>query len=448
MQAAGASRPEGAWLSSTLSSLSVSEPSSSHQQTQGNYGGFQQHQRGISTSTPALEPQQQLGSAFSLVLDSLGARVWEAGHSMTYLPWWASIPATTLAVKGLLLPLSIKARAASLNVVLLNSAFTQARLLAQSVKPADARALGYLALVRAIYTQLRLRHPAPSMAWYISNMGMQAATFSLLTSSLNTMCASVWPGLDSEGILYFKDLTNPPVFLETLSTPCGTAGAVLPLALVLLYARTLSSSLAVRGAPGVNTALQLMMVPFYCVSLIQPHATLLFWASSLGAQLGLQGSRLGRPPLPVPAAQQSSYPLLQPGSPSSSESNNGTLPHSERASEDKVAGMPLGQGAGSRGMEGGQDARHSVGISASAAPQERGEGDPLEALQLPITQDRSLLSGLGDYYAARGHREAAAVCYGRATKLARDSEDGPPRKEALENLKLGLQQQFKEESQN
>eukprot|EP00967_Tisochrysis_lutea_P140145 scaffold255627_cov23-Tisochrysis_lutea.AAC.1 len=121
-----------------------------------------------------------------------------------------------------------------------------------------------------------------------------------------------------------------------------------------------------------------------------------------------QGSRLGRPPLPVPAAQQSSYPLLQPGSPSSSESNNGTLPHSERASEDKVAGMPLGQGAGSRGMEGGQDARHSVGISASAAPQERGEGDPLEALQLPITQDRSLLSGLGDYYAARGHREAAA----------------------------------------
>eukprot|EP00967_Tisochrysis_lutea_P129878 scaffold223918_cov20-Tisochrysis_lutea.AAC.2 len=75
MQAAGASRPEGAWLSSTLSSLSVSEPSSSHQQTQGNYGGFQQHQRGISTSTPALEPQQQLGSAFSLVLDSLGARL-------------------------------------------------------------------------------------------------------------------------------------------------------------------------------------------------------------------------------------------------------------------------------------------------------------------------------------------------------------------------------------
>jgi len=52
-------------------------------------------------------------------------RVWEAGHSLTGLPWWASIPATTVAARGLLLPLSVKAKAASLNVVLLNSAFTQ-----------------------------------------------------------------------------------------------------------------------------------------------------------------------------------------------------------------------------------------------------------------------------------------------------------------------------------
>jgi len=58
------------------------------------------------------------------------------------------------------------------------------------------------------------------------------------------MCTSVWPGLDSEGLLYFKDLTNPPVFLETLSTPYGTAGAVFPLGLVLLYSRALGSSLA------------------------------------------------------------------------------------------------------------------------------------------------------------------------------------------------------------
>jgi hypothetical protein len=45
---------------------------------------------------------------------------------------------------------------------------------------------------------------------------------------------------------------------------------------------------AVRGAPGVNTALQLLMVPTYCLSLIQPHATLLFWSTSAAAHLGLQ----------------------------------------------------------------------------------------------------------------------------------------------------------------
>lgn len=52
-------------------------------------------------------------------------RVWEAGHSLTHLPWWASIPMTTLAVRAVLLPLSVKAKAASVNVVLLNAAFTQ-----------------------------------------------------------------------------------------------------------------------------------------------------------------------------------------------------------------------------------------------------------------------------------------------------------------------------------
>jgi hypothetical protein len=58
------------------------------------------------------------------------------------------------------------------------------------------------------------------------------------------MCEAVWPGMNNEGLMYFTDLTNPPVFWETLSTPYGTAGAVIPLALVLLYTRTLSSSLA------------------------------------------------------------------------------------------------------------------------------------------------------------------------------------------------------------
>lgn len=65
--------------------------------------------------------------ALSLVLSpsQLGAQVWEAGHSLTGLPWWASIPLTTLAMRTALAPLSAKARAASANWILLDAAIKQ-----------------------------------------------------------------------------------------------------------------------------------------------------------------------------------------------------------------------------------------------------------------------------------------------------------------------------------
>lgn len=63
-----------------------------------------------------------------------------------------------------------------------------------------------------------------------------------LTLALRRMCDSLWPGLTSEGALYFTDLTAPPVYLQTLSTPYGTAGAILPLGLMLLYASAVDRS--------------------------------------------------------------------------------------------------------------------------------------------------------------------------------------------------------------
>ena len=63
----------------------------------------------------------------------------------------------------------------------------------------------------------------------------------------------------------------------------------------------------------------------------------------------------------------------------------------------------------------------------------------LDALKRPITQDARLLSRLGDQYALKGKREAAAVFYKLATRLAGD--DVGPRKEALDHLKQGLQQE-------
>lgn len=42
----------------------------------------------------------------------------------------------------------------------------------------------------------------------------QASVFCALTSGLNAMCEAMWPGLASEGLLFFRDLTSPPVFLQ------------------------------------------------------------------------------------------------------------------------------------------------------------------------------------------------------------------------------------------
>ncbi len=66
-----------------------------------------------------------------------------------------------------------------------------------------------------------------------------------LTLALRRMSENLWPGLTSEGALYFPDLTAQPLYVATLSTPYGTAGAILPLALVLLYV-----SIADRAAAG------------------------------------------------------------------------------------------------------------------------------------------------------------------------------------------------------
>ena len=76
------------------------------------------NQRGFSSSST-----DALGMLFSPTL--LGAQLWNAGHTLTALPWWASIPLTTFAVRAVLLPLTFKARGASCKMELLNTAVSQ-----------------------------------------------------------------------------------------------------------------------------------------------------------------------------------------------------------------------------------------------------------------------------------------------------------------------------------
>ncbi len=49
------------------------------------------------------------------------------------------------------------------------------------------------------------------------------------------MSDNLWPGLTSQGLPPFTDLTAPPLILSTLSTPFGTAGTLIPLGLALMY---------------------------------------------------------------------------------------------------------------------------------------------------------------------------------------------------------------------
>lgn len=74
-----------------------------------------------------------------------------------------------------------------------------------------------------------------------------------LTLALRQMCDALWPGMASEGGLLFKDLTSPPVILQTLSTPFGTAGAILPLAIFFVYLSVLELSAGGELGTGLDT---------------------------------------------------------------------------------------------------------------------------------------------------------------------------------------------------
>ena len=76
----------------------------------------------------------------------------------------------------------------------------------------------------------------------------QASVFGTISLALGRMSSGMWPGLASEGCLYFTDLTSPAVLLSTLSTPFGSLGAILPLGLVLVYSSSIDLSIGGQSA--------------------------------------------------------------------------------------------------------------------------------------------------------------------------------------------------------
>ncbi|KXZ43880.1 hypothetical protein GPECTOR_78g68 [Gonium pectorale] len=357
------------------------------------------------------------------------ATSYEVVHTATGLPWAASIPLTTLALRLALLPLSMRqARIIRTNYALYKEALaltdrqeeeqkergreqqgaqsthgTQGRGvgLQQRLEVADlaggsaaggsgastsasasaAAATGAIAVgstpeagagaeaegarslqarllrsqaVLANFHMLRRKCDAPHPVWIVVNPLVQIPVFVLVSATLGMMCRAPWPGLSSEGALWFPDLTQPAVLMATGQLPLGPAGLALPL---IVYGMTMASlrlgfgasglagqqqqGLAAPGAPGssgvAGTALGafLRSLPplLYTMTTLNlyfkvqmAHGVLVHWFGSASFTLSLQMA-LRNPTLrtllklnrPAPAAGDSA------ASGSSSGESNGRL---------------------------------------------------------------------------------------------------------------------------
>ncbi|KAJ9526321.1 hypothetical protein QJQ45_009772 [Haematococcus lacustris] len=353
--------------------------------------------RPFSSSSPAL----QLGGLDALTMmlspSQLGAQLWESGHALTGLPWWASIPLTTLGVRALLLPMSLKAHSAAGNL---------ARALSQHMSAAQSRSLGRLLLVRAIYQQLQSRQQLPSLYWWASNAVVQTTVFLSLSSALARMAAALWPGLTSEGPWLLQDLSSPPLYLATLSTPFGTLGSLLPLAIVLTYLRALDAAPSAQ-VPGILAALRLVALPYYCSALLQPNAVLLYWlthsaaSSALQLQRARQLQRSKQPDLatstPPPAMGSGPDPLVPAqSSPPTAALHRPAHTAAGSASTQSAGPGPAPAAAGGQGL---------VRLAAAPPPPPAAAVGPGYGASLPVdlsghsaTTDVQLLLGLGSFY--------------------------------------------------
>lgn len=87
----------------------------------------------------------------------------------------------------------------------------------------------------------------PDLFCLALHAALQSIVFLSFTSGLHAMSAAVWPGFPLGGPPGLRDLSSPPVFPGTLSTPFGTMGAVVPLAIILTYVRGVDKSATGEG---------------------------------------------------------------------------------------------------------------------------------------------------------------------------------------------------------
>lgn len=124
----------------------------------------------------------------------------------------------------------------------------------------------------------------------------QLNMFLWLSMGLRQMAASQWPGLTTEGLAWFVDLTQPSVMYGSWVCPYGVAGVGMPFALLVLYLKTVQQSPLGRSCHGTVT-----LADTSCPLL---HARLLMAAS--GGALCMDHPVLGQPAWPTRELHQCS----------------------------------------------------------------------------------------------------------------------------------------------
>ena len=199
----------------------------------------------------------------------------EAAHATTGLPWWATIACGAVAVRVALFPFTVKQAKAG---ALLNTAIARARD-RDGKPPRDVKS------VLAAASELRRATDGVSLGWLIGGPLIQLPTFVAAVMSVRRLVADdavAAKGLSSGGALWFPDLTEVAVHVDTATAPMGVYGAILPVAVAgALFANINNAwgGAAEKSKPAL--ALKLFMewltVPTLLVGLTLPQAVHMYW---------------------------------------------------------------------------------------------------------------------------------------------------------------------------
>lgn len=259
-------------------------------------------------------------------------------HTMTGLPWWATLPLAAVSVRVALSPLALaSARSAAASGPLLREARKMAAEAAGTGGDTDTPTPPSPRTILTNFTRLRAAASAPHPAWIVAAPLAQLPVLALAVLGVRAMATGDWPGLADGGVLWFPDLTAravevgsvavadtttaDPALLNpsssTLVAPLGPAGAALPAAVAgtLLASAAIGPGRAAASGSGLARHLRLLVewcaLPAFLAAAALPQGAALYWAASSGAavaqSLALQ-SEAGRSlvmrglGLPAPAA--------------------------------------------------------------------------------------------------------------------------------------------------